>query len=268
MAKTPPMPMVMSGVADEVLGYDQESRREVLQRSTIIALIAFLTLIDLFGSQALLPTLVETYGVTPAAMGFAVNATTIGMAAASLVVAIFARKIDRRQGVWISLVLLSIPTTALAFTDDLTVFMLLRILQGVFMATAFTLTLTYLSEVCAVTALGGAMAAYITGNVASNLLGRLMASEIAGNFGLSESFLAFAMLNLVGALVARAYIRNAPADPAMEGAPDPQGSVFPGLAAASLGPAPAQHVRHWVSAALRLRCDIHLRQFRHRRCAP
>lgn len=50
--------------------------------------------------------------------------------------------------------------------------MALRILQGVFMATAFTLTLTYLSEQCDVTAAGGAMAAYIAGDVASNLFWR------------------------------------------------------------------------------------------------
>ncbi|MEO0502341.1 MAG: MFS transporter, partial [Pseudomonadota bacterium] len=135
----------------------------VIRRSTMIALIAFLTLIDLFGSQALLPTLVETYGVTPASMGFAVNASTIGMAFASLVVAVFARRIDRKRGIWVCLALLSIPTVLLAHTDDLTTFTLLRVAQGVFMSAAFTLTLTYLSEECSITAIGGAMAAYITG---------------------------------------------------------------------------------------------------------
>ncbi len=171
----------------------------------MIALIAFLTLIDLFGSQALLPTLVETYGVSPAAMGFAVNASTIGMAASSLVVAAFARHIDRRRGIWVCLVLLSLPTIGLAFAEDLTTFTLLRVAQGVFMAAAFTLTLTYLSEICTINAIGGAMAAYITGNVASNLFGRLMASGLADTLGLTESFLGFAALNLLGALAAYLY---------------------------------------------------------------
>ncbi|MEO0693844.1 MAG: hypothetical protein AAFY90_13340, partial [Pseudomonadota bacterium] len=84
-------------MAPELAEKSPEDRRMVIRRSTMIALIAFLTLIDLFGSQALLPTLVETYGVTPAAMGFAVNASTIGMAFASLVVAVFARRIDRKR---------------------------------------------------------------------------------------------------------------------------------------------------------------------------
>ncbi|WP_299043284.1 MFS transporter [uncultured Tateyamaria sp.] len=196
----------MTGLAPELAEKTPEDRRMVIRRSGMIALIAFLTLIDLFGSQALLPTLVKTYGVSPAAMGFAVNASTIGMALASLVVAVFARRIDRKRGIWVCLALLSVPTMLLAQQPDLTTFTLLRVAQGVFMSAAFTLTLTYLSEECSLTAVGGAMAAYITGNVASNLFGRLLASEIAGNIGLAESFYGFAALNLAGALIAYLYI--------------------------------------------------------------
>ncbi|MEM8593107.1 MAG: MFS transporter, partial [Pseudomonadota bacterium] len=195
----------MVGASEAALPQLPEDRRAVFRRSAIIALIAFLTLIDLFGSQALLPTLVKTYGVSPAAMGFAVNASTIGMAVSSLLIALIARRIDAATGIWVCLALLSIPTTLLAFTSDLTVFMLLRIAQGVFMAAAFALTLTYLSSICTVMALSGAMAAYITGNVASNLFGRLLASGLADNFGLTESFLGFAALNLLGAVVTFFY---------------------------------------------------------------
>jgi len=109
-------------------------------RSLVIGLIGFLTLVDLFAAQAILPTLVETYGVSRAAMGFAVNASTIGMAASGLIVSLIARRIDRRRGIWISLALLAVPTTFLASAPDLATFTALRIVQGVFMAAAFTLT--------------------------------------------------------------------------------------------------------------------------------
>lgn len=211
----------MTGLADELAQHTEEKQSEVIKRSAMIALIAFLTLIDLFGSQALLPTLVETYGVSPAQMGFAVNASTIGMALASLVVAIFARSIDRKRGIWMCLAMLSVPTFLLGLTEDLTTFTLLRILQGVFMSAAFTLTLTYLSEVCSLTAIGGAMAAYITGNVASNLFGRLLASGLADNIGLAESFYAFALLNLSGAVAAYLYFGARSDMPDVDG----QGSV-------------------------------------------
>lgn len=180
--------------------------RDALRRGVVIGLITFLTLIDLFGSQALLPQLIELYQVDAATMGFAVNASTIGMAISGLTVAWFSDRIDRRKGLWISLALLSVPTFALAFTTDTTVFMILRILQGVFMAAAFTLTMTFLSESCSTTAAAWAMSAYITGNVASNLFGRLMAASLADLVGVSGSFIGFAILNLAGALLAYRYI--------------------------------------------------------------
>jgi YNFM family putative membrane transporter len=41
----------------------------VLLRSAVICLTAFLTVVDLFATQAILPSLTRAYHVTPAAMG-------------------------------------------------------------------------------------------------------------------------------------------------------------------------------------------------------
>src|SRR3954467_1035224 len=176
-----------------------ELRSGAFARTLLIGLIAFLTVIDLFGTQAILPALTRAYGVTPAAMGFAVNATTLGMAVAGLGVAYFSRRIDRRRGILVALTLLALPTGLLAIAPNLAVFTGLRIAQGLCMAAAFTLTLAYLGEHCSMTDAAGAFAAYITGNVASNLFGRLLAAGLADHLGLQTTFLALAMLNLAGA---------------------------------------------------------------------
>ena len=110
-----------------------------LFRTFVISLTAFLTVVDLFATQAILPSLSRAYHVSPAAMGFAVNASTMGMAVAGLVVALFSRNIDRRKGILVSLLLLAIPTSLLAVAPGLGVFTVLRIIQGLFMASAFTL---------------------------------------------------------------------------------------------------------------------------------
>ncbi len=171
------------------------------RRTLVIGLTAFLTVVDLFATQAILPSLTKLYHVTPAAMGLAVNASTLGMAVAGLAVALFSRKIDRRLGILLSLALLSIPTALLASAPDLTTFALLRIVQGLFMSTAFALTLAYLGEACSAEDAGGAFAAYITGNVASNLIGRLISAAVADHLGLATNFYVFAALNLAGAVL-------------------------------------------------------------------
>jgi len=178
-------------------------------RNLVIGLIAFLTLVDLFATQAILPSLVAHYRVSPAAMGLAVNASTFGMAIAGIVVSLFSRRIDRRTGVVASLALLSIPTALLAVAPGLASFTALRVVQGLLMSTAFTLTLAYLAEKCSAKAAGGAFAAYITGNVASNLFGRLISAAVAEHFGLSANFILFAALNLAGAGLAFASLHRA-----------------------------------------------------------
>ena len=102
----------------------------VLLRTIVIGLTAFLTVVDLFATQAILPSLARAYSVMPAAMGFAVNSSTMGMAVAGLVVSLFSQHINRRLGILISLCSLSIPTALLAIAPDLTTFTALRKYRG------------------------------------------------------------------------------------------------------------------------------------------
>jgi MFS transporter, YNFM family, putative membrane transport protein len=95
-------------------GFDRVAavRGDVLRdvrRNLIIGLIAFLTVVDLFATQAILPSLAKSYGVAPAAMGLAVNACTLGMAIAGLAVALFSNRINRRAGILASLCVLAVP---------------------------------------------------------------------------------------------------------------------------------------------------------------
>jgi predicted MFS family arabinose efflux permease len=195
------------------------ARAEALLRTFVIGLTAFLTVVDLFATQAILPSLTLAYGVTPAAMGFAVNASTLGMAVAGLAVAFFSRRIDRRLGVLWSLLLLAIPTALLAHAPNLAAFTALRIAQGLFMSTAFALTLAYLAERSNAEDLAGAFAAYITGNVASNLIGRLMSAAAADHLGLATNFYLFALLNLSGAVLVWATLMRTPPMAAAEPMP-------------------------------------------------
>lgn len=194
----------------------------LLFRSFVIALTAFLTVVDLFATQAILPALARHYAVTPGTMGFAVNACTMGMAVAGLGVAYFSQHIDRRRGILVALIVLAIPTTLLASAPNLTVFTLLRIIQGLCMASAFTLTLAYLGEHTSAADTASAFAAYITGNVASNLIGRLISAAVADHLGLSWNFYFFATLNLAGAVLVYFTIHKAPPMAAMaSNAPSP-----------------------------------------------
>lgn len=188
----------------------------------IIGLIGFLTLVDLFAAQAILPSLAARFEASPAEIGFAVNASTIGMAIAGIGVVFFGGAVNRRTGVVASLAALSIPTLALAFAPDLAVFTALRVIQGLFMVTAFSLTMSYLAERCSAAQSATALAAYVTGVVASNLIGRLISGGVTDGFGVPANFILFAALNLSGAVIAHVALKSAkPAATATEAARSP-----------------------------------------------
>lgn len=176
-----------------------------------IATMAFLTVVDLFAAQAILPSLTKHYAVMPSQMAVAVNSATIGMAVASLLVALFNQSIPRRAGIIGALLLLAVPTALLAHAPSLAVFTALRVIQGLLMASAFSLTLAYLGERIPSMQTGTAFAAYIAGNVASNLIGRFAAAAVTGSAGIEAAFYTLAALNLTGAMLAYRTFAPAPA---------------------------------------------------------
>lgn len=187
----------------------QEPRARISGAPAIIGVIGFLTLVDLFAAQAILPSLAKRFAASPSEIGIAVNAGTIGMAIAGVGVVFWGRRVDRRVGVVASLAALSIPTLLLAVASDLATFAALRIIQGLFMVTAFSLTMSYLSERCSAAQSATALAAYVTGVVASNLIGRLISGSLADSFGVPANFIFFAALNLSGAAVAALALKRA-----------------------------------------------------------
>ena len=112
----------------------------------IIGLIGFLTLVDLFAAQAILPSLAVQFNATPSQIGFAANASTLGMALGALGVAAFGRHLDRRRGIATALALLALPTALLAGAPDLATFAALRIAQGLPLRDAVARARDYVRE--------------------------------------------------------------------------------------------------------------------------
>ncbi|WP_426424317.1 MFS transporter [Bradyrhizobium genosp. A] len=168
----------------------------------IVGLTALLTLIDLFGPQAIAPALTTAFRTTPAYMGIVINAATVGMAISGFFTACIADRIERKPAMIVALLLLSIPTFLLGRAPDLMIFAALRILQGLLMCASFTVAIAYVAEEWGPS--GGAplvMAAYVTGNVGSNLLGRVLTGSVAQYAGWRGAFVLLAAMNLAGGIL-------------------------------------------------------------------
>ena len=175
-----------------------ERRSGAIARTLLIGLIAFLTVIDLFGTQAILPALAQAYGV-PRSHGLRRQRHNHGHGGRGARGGLL--QPSYRPAAWHpgqpdpS----GAPDGAPGRYAEPRRLHGAAIAQGLCMAAAFTLTLAYLCEHCGMSDAAGAFAAYITGNAASNLFGRLLAAGLADHLGLQTTFLALAMLNLAGA---------------------------------------------------------------------
>jgi YNFM family putative membrane transporter len=173
----------------------------------IMALASFFTLIDLFGPQAIVPVLTNAFSTTPGRMGIVVNAATLGMAVTGIATACVADRFERKGAMVAALLLLAVPTMLVAFADNLYAFAILRIAQGLFMCVGFMVAIAYIAEEWG--ASGAApvvMSAYVTGNVAANMLGRMIAGAAAQHASWHVAFLAMAGLNLSGAALLYAVL--------------------------------------------------------------
>jgi MFS transporter, YNFM family, putative membrane transport protein len=167
-----------------------------------MGLTALLTLMDLFGPQAIAPVLTSAFDTTPGRMGIAINAATVGMAISGLITACFADRIERKPVMVAALLTLSVPTFLLGLAPGLAIFVALRIVQGFLMCASFTVAIAYVAEEWGPS--GAAplvMAAYVTGNVASNLAGRLLAGSAAQYADWRDAFFLLAAINLAGGLM-------------------------------------------------------------------
>ena len=166
----------------------------------IVGLSAFFTLADLFGPHAIAPVLAHAFATSTPRIGVAINAAIAGMMTAGLLSSLFADRIGRKPAMVGALALLAVPTALLAFCADLTVFEVLRIAQGFLMCVSFAVTIAYVAEEWGPSGAAPAlMGAYLTGNVAANLFGRMIAGAVADFTDWRNAFVVFAAINLVGA---------------------------------------------------------------------
>ena len=127
------------------------------------------------------------------------------------------------------------------------------------MSTAFALTLAYLGEHTSAGDTASAFAAYVTGNVASNLFGRLLAAGVVDHLGLAANFHVFAALNLAGAVLVWFTVERTP--PMRADRHERRPAVHE-LACSPRQPGAARGLRHRLPDPVRLHRHLHLRELR------
>ena len=155
----------------------------------------------LYSAQPLMPLFVNEFGVTPAESSLALSLPSITMAVAMLVASSASEALGRKPMMVAALIGSSLLTLALSFAQGWGQVVWLRALTGVALSGAPAVTLAYLGEEMAPSAVAPAVGLYIGGSAFGGMVGRLVAATLADYGSWRWAMAGIAATGLVSALV-------------------------------------------------------------------
>ena len=161
--------------------YEVTVRFRLIRNCMLLSGISVFAQLYLF--QPILSDLCRFFTITPATSSLAVSITTVGIAVGLLYWAFKADSISREKLMGISLILSSVITIVSAFVGNYFVLLVLSLIKGIALAGVSGVALAYLSEEVDTSKIGLAISLYLSGNTLGGMLGRVVATLVAGYGG-------------------------------------------------------------------------------------
>lgn len=164
------------------------------------------TFLGVYCTQPLLPLLQHIFRASELQVSFTVSATIFATALTAPIIGMVAERRGRKKVIVPSLFLLVIPTALAATSTSLRALIFWRFAQGIFVPGVIAVMLAYISEEWAGRGVAHAMSSYVAGTVLGGFLGRFISGVVATRWSWRASFLVLAGVNLIGAVVVRAWL--------------------------------------------------------------
>jgi predicted MFS family arabinose efflux permease len=169
-------------------------------RSVGVAAAGFTTFINLYSTQALLPTLARSFGTSLAQTGLTVTASLVAVAMVAPFVGGISDMLGRKRLILGAAVLLVLPTLAAAWAPTLEMLVVCRFLQGLLLPFIFAVTIAYVAEECEGAEGVRATGVYAVGTIIGGFAGRFIAGWTADYLDWRAAFLVLAGITALGAL--------------------------------------------------------------------
>jgi YNFM family putative membrane transporter len=178
-----------------------------LDKATVATMLAGMcTFLNVYCTQPLLPLLQETFHASELEVSLTVSATIFATALTAPLIGMIAERRGRKKVIVPSLFLLAIPTALAATSTSLHALIFWRFAQGLFVPGVIAVMLAYVNEEWAGRGVGRAMSSYVTGTIIGGFLGRFISGVIAAHWHWRSTFLVLAVLDLIGAVIVRAWL--------------------------------------------------------------
>ncbi len=161
----------------------------------------FVTFVNMWCTQAILPQLAATYHIAPAATGLAVTAPLIATACMAPLIGAISDRFGRRRLIAGAAFLLVLPTVLAAEAPDFDIFVLARFLQGLTLPFIFTVTIAYIGDETSGPATARMAGTYMSGTICGGFSGRLISGLVTQELGWRNAMLLIALVSLGMAVI-------------------------------------------------------------------
>jgi predicted MFS family arabinose efflux permease len=139
------------------------------------------------------------FHASKSAVGWTVSASTLGVALSAPLLGTFTERMNRKRVIFVSILLLAVPTCAAATSTSLGWLIFWRLLQGLITPGVFATTIAYITESWPPTAVAPVMSIYVSGTALGGFSGRAVTGVMADHAGWRASFLLLGLMSLAGA---------------------------------------------------------------------
>jgi YNFM family putative membrane transporter len=163
-----------------------------------------------YSTQAILPELGRSFGVSPAQAGLSISVVVLGLACGAWIWGPFSDRYGRKRSIVLASALLVPPTIGAALAPSFGLLLACRSLQGLCMPGLLTAGVPYVAEAFVPRIGGRAMGYYVASLVAGGLIGRVGVALLADVVGWRWAIGVLAVLPLSAAVVMQRSLVDLP----------------------------------------------------------
>jgi MFS transporter, YNFM family, putative membrane transport protein len=176
------------------------------RRVIAVALAGFVTFLNLYAPQALLPLLAKDFGASAGQVSLTLSATTFAIALIAPFAGAAADVLGRKRIIAAAMLALVVPTALVALADGLGMMVLWRFVQGLLLPPIFAVTIAYVGEEFPPATATRVTGIYLSASSFGGFLGRFLTGLLAEALGWPGAFLSLAAITLAAALAVTALL--------------------------------------------------------------
>ncbi len=176
-------------------------------RVAAVFLCGAFAFLDLYCTQPLLPLLSHVFQASEASVSLTVSASTLGVALAAVLLAIFGEQVNRKRMIVSSMIVLAIVTALTATAPNLHALAAWRLVQGLLTPGIFIITIAYITEEWPAHLVPRVMSLYVAGTVFGGFTGRVAGGLLAERYNWQLMFLVLGIAGAAGAAMTQRVLQ-------------------------------------------------------------